>query len=415
MKRAFLTLSAVLVTFTLLTAGPAAAVGPAQATASYIVVFKGVADVDSQTGSLQQAFGFLSSFRYSHALRGFAARLTPNQATALSRLPFVAFVSPDATVSIDATAPIQSGDSAPTGVRRIAAASTSVAHVASGVAVAVIDTGGPIGTNPDLNVLNGKNCVNTAAQAVDDNGHGTHVTGTIAGKNNGSGVVGVAPGTTVYAVKVLNNAGSGSWAQVICGIDWVTANAAALNIKVASMSLGGSGSSDTNCGNSNFDAMHQAICNSTNAGVTYVVAAGNNGGSLANFRPAAYPEVLSVTAITDSDGKSGGTGGSPSCRPSEVDDSYASFSNYAVTAAAQNHTIAAPGVCILSDWLSNGFNTISGTSMATPHVTGSVALCIKQGSTPGSVLRDDAGPDHPEDALRCREPPRGRSQLRLHR
>ena len=345
-------------------------------------MFKGLADVDSQTGVLQQAFGFLSTFRYSHAISGFAARLTNAQAAALSRLPFVAFVAADQTVQADVTTPIQAGDAPPTGVRRIAAATLSVAHGASGVAVAVIDTGGSFG-NADLNEISGTNCISPGSLATDDNGHATHVAGTIGGRNNGSGVVGVAPGTTIYAVKVLNAAGSGSWSQVICGIDWVTANAAALNIKVASMSLGGSGSNDNNCGHSNFDPLHTAICNSVNAGVTYVVAAGNNGANMANFTPAAYPEVLAVTAMSDSDGVSGGIGGSPTCRTGETDDSYASFSNYASGAAAQNHTIAGPGVCILSDWLNNGFNVISGTSMATPHVSGSVALCLAQGATPG--------------------------------
>ena len=87
----------------------------------------------------------------------------------------------------------------------------------------------------------------------------------------------------IYSVRVLNNQGSGSWSSVICGIDWVTANASRLNIKVANMSLGGGGSDDGNCGNSNADALHKAICRSVAAGVTYVVAAGNDNANLAGF------------------------------------------------------------------------------------------------------------------------------------
>jgi subtilisin family serine protease len=106
------------------------------------------------------------------------------------------------------------------------------------VNVAVIDTGIDL-THPDLQAVNGTNCVSPGAPAQDDNGHGTHLAGTIAARNNGSGVTGMVPGTTVYAVKVLNAAGSGRESQFICGVDWVTANAARLNIKVANVSLGG--------------------------------------------------------------------------------------------------------------------------------------------------------------------------------
>jgi subtilisin family serine protease len=176
MKRAILTVSTALITFSLLTAARRPRSAPPPSTSPYIVVFKGVGDVDSQTGSLQQAFGFLSTFRYSYALSGFAARLTSAQVGALSRLAFVAFVSPDLTVQLADTAPIQASDSAPTDIRRIAAGTTSVIHGASGVRVAVIDTGGPA-NNPDLNAISGKNCISTGLPATDDNGHGTHCSG----------------------------------------------------------------------------------------------------------------------------------------------------------------------------------------------------------------------------------------------
>src|SRR2546430_5447791 len=146
--------------------------------------------------------------------------------------------------------PIAAGDCAPTGVRRLGAATTTTTREASTVNVAVIDSGIDL-AHPDLNAVSGKNCIRSGQPARDDNGHGTHVAGTIAARNNGAGVVGVAPATKLYAVKVVNAQGSGTDAQVICGIDWVTANAATLKIKVANMSLGGPGVDDGNCGNTN--------------------------------------------------------------------------------------------------------------------------------------------------------------------
>lgn len=253
----------------------------------------------------------------------------------------------------------------------------------------MIDTGIST-THPDLNVLGGVNC-SSGKSFEDGNGHGTHVAGTIAAKDDGQGVVGVAPGAPLYAVRVLNNAGSGSFADVICGIDWVTANAASKGIKVANMSLGGSGS-DGSCSS---DALHLAICNSVNAQVTYVVAAGNSNADFAGFVPAAYDQVLTVTAAADFNGQPGG-GAAATCR-ADVDDTAADLSNFTTAGSADStHTIAGPGVCILSTWKRGGYNTISGTSMATPHVTGTASLCLAgscAGMTPAQVaakLRSDA-------------------------
>lgn len=296
-------------------------------------------------------------------------------------------VVPDQTFSITDTQAIASGDTAPAGIKRIGGATSVVVHSPAGVNVAVIDTGIDL-DHPDLNAVHGTNCVTQGASSDDDQGHGTHVAGTIGAKNNGSGVVGVAPGTTVYAVKVLNNEGSGSTSAIACGIDWVAANANALNIRVANMSLGGSSSGSYTCGAGAFgiifDAMHRAICNATNAGVTFVVAAGNSNADQSGFVPAKYPQVLTVTAVSDTDGVGGGLGSVPSCRSGEADDRYASFSNYATTTSQQNHTIAAPGVCVHSTTMGGGYaSNWSGTSMASPHVAGAVALCIKSGATNG--------------------------------
>jgi subtilisin len=366
----------------LVSAGTASATVAAGTPGSYIVVLKAGFSSEAVAAEHARAYGASVSQQYSAALNGYAARLSGEALAHITADPRVEFVSEDRAV--EATDTLAAGEQVPTGVRRSGYANSTTAKPAASVRVAVIDTGIQL-TNPDLNAVAGKNCVNTANAPNDDNGHGTHVSGTIAAKNTGSGVVGAAPGTTLYAVKVLNAQGSGTWAQVICGIDWVAANAASLNIKVASMSLGGSGSNDNNCGNSNGDAMHKAICGAKAAGVTFVVAAGNSGTNLATFTPAAYPEVVTVTAVSDSDGLPGGTGGSPTCRTGELDDKYASFSNYAGSSdtVAKAHTVAAPGVCIRSTWLNSTYNTISGTSMATPHVSGAVALCISSGGCTG--------------------------------
>jgi subtilisin len=363
---------------------PASAAG---GDARYIVVYRdSLAGVDRETGRLEHSYGFQSDHRYRYALKGFAARLSDAQLARIRRDGNVAFISPDQPVQAVGTAPLAPGDAAPTGVRRVEAATETTTHQASNVNVAVIDTGIDL-THPDLNAVSGKNCLTKRknATAQDDNGHGTHVAGTIAARNNGSGVVGVAPGTRLYAVKVLDRSGSGTWSQVVCGIDWVTQNTASLNIKAVNMSLGGFGFADGDCGALIGDALNKAICQSTAAGVTYVVAAGNSASEFSTTVPAAYPEVLTVTAMSDSDGQPGALGGAPACRTVESDDSYATFSNFADPSDSGGiaHMVAGPGVCILSTWLGGGYRTASGTSMATPHVTGTVALCMGNGGAPG--------------------------------
>ena len=387
-------LSGVLFAFVVNLAMPGGPAAAADEPKSYIVVFRPGVASSAKTDDLERRQGFASDFRYASALQGFAARLNSLQLARLRADPDIAFVSADRVLHAIGSVPITAGDTVPPGVRRIGAATATTVREASTTNVAVIDSGIDL-SHPDLNAVNGKNCIGSGT-AKDDNGHGTHVAGTIGAKNNGSGVVGVAPGTKLYAVKVINAQGSGTDAQVICGIDWVTANAATLGIKVANMSLGGPGADDGNCGNTNADALHRAICNSVAAGVTYVVAAGNSSEDFAADVPANYNEVLTVTAMADFNGLPGG-GGSASCADGffEEDDAAASFSNFTTVGSSDAaHTIAAPGVCIQSTWPGNRYQTISGTSMASPHVAGAVALCFGEkgaggpctGLTPAQVI-----------------------------
>ncbi len=346
----------------------------------YIVTLKAGVNPASMANEMALQHGLGLRHVYRHALSGFAARVPAGRLKALAKDARVLAVHPDEFVSLDKrkcnTPPCGGGGDEPpvppasqiipTGVERINGdLSSALAGNGSGavnVDVAVIDTGIMTG-HSDLNVVGGINCSKgRASKYSDGNGHGTHVAGTIAAKDNNQGVVGVAPGARLWAVRVLNNAGSGFTSDIICGIDWVTEHAA--TIEVANMSLGGSGSDSGGCSG---HPQHQAICNSVAAGVTYVVAAGNESDDSAKHVPAAYDEVITVSALADFDGESGGEANA-TCR-NDSDDTFANFSNYGADV-----DIIAPGVCIESTWNDGGLNTISGTSMAAPHVAGAAAL-----------------------------------------
>ncbi len=242
------------------------------------------------------------------------------------------------------------------------------------VKVAVVDTGVEV-NHPDLkaNVLKSEGVGTGCQDTVDTGGHGSHVAGTIgAVGDNGQGVVGVNWAVSINGYAVLCSGGSGSMAGIAAGVNKAVAD----GNKVINMSLGGNGDSTT---------FHNAIINAKNSGVTVIVAAGNcwgqpqsqkcplpdqtQRGSSDYTYPAAYPEVITVAATTSSD-------------------QSASFSN-----RGNANDIAAPGVQIESTWPSTGYNTISGTSMATPHVVGAAAVLLS--------INPNLTPDQVQNALQC--------------
>ncbi|HET7532971.1 MAG TPA: S8 family serine peptidase [Nocardioidaceae bacterium] len=362
-----------------LSANAAPASGP-DGSAAYIVVLKDGAASGKVAAEHSRSHNAEVSHVYRSALKGYSARMSPTAVERVSRDSRVLYVQRDRAVQASA-------QSTPTGINRANADVSPTARINGldervNVDVAVIDTGVDL-DHADLNVQTSmaKNCT-TGKSADDGNGHGTHVAGTVGAIDNGDGVVGMAPGARIWPVRVLDNRGSGTFSGIVCGIDYVTAHAD--QIEVANMSLGGSGTDDRNCGNSNNDAMHRAICNSVAAGVTYVVAAGNETDDSANHVPAAYDEVITVSALADFNGLPGG-GAAATCR-SDVDDTFANFSNY-----GSDVDLIAPGVCINSTWKGGGYNTISGTSMASPHVAGGAALY--------AANNPSAGPSQVKSAL----------------
>ncbi len=360
-----------------LAASPASSAPAAAASSGYIVVL----DDDAAARTVAQAhadrFGFELGHVYSSALQGYSTTMTSSVATLVAALPGVASVQKDTPVHATA-------QTTPTGINRADADLSPTAAINGvdqrvNVDVAVIDTGVDL-THPDLNVYRAgaKNCALLGLNANDDHGHGSHVAGTIGALDNASGVVGMAPGARIWPVKVLNALGSGMNSDVICGIDYVTSKSA--EIEVVNMSLGGAGRDDGNCGKTNNDAMHKSICAAVASGITFVVAAGNDSADASTFTPAAYDEVITVSALADFNGAPGG-GAASTCR-ADQDDTFASFSNF-----GSDVDIIAPGVCIYSTSMNGGYATLSGTSMASPHVAGGAALfaAINPSATPAQV------------------------------
>ena len=376
------------------------AIVPAFAEGDYIVVLK---DGMSPTRAAR-GHGAVPTHVYKYALRGYAATLTDEALARAEADPRVLFVSPDTEFHAESCAGVsgQEMQCVPIWGDRVkverSSAKSGDGRGSVNINVAVLDTGiDP--THPDLNVVGGVNCANGKSYA-DGNGHGTGVAGIIGARDNSFGLVGVAPGANLWAVRVLTDKGRGSQSQILCGVDWVTSTRTdsdpTNDIAVANMSLSASGEDDGNCGLTNKDAAHLAICNSVAAGVTYVVAATNETADIQTHVPAAYDEVLTATAMADCVGQPGGLSDCSSqraagaldfgCLPQTRDDTFACFSNFATLPADQAHTVAAPGVAdrILLPGSFNGAGT--GTSFASPVVAGTVALCIASGHRPCAGL-----------------------------
>jgi subtilisin len=350
--------------------------GAAPETGKYIVVLRDTAAAASVADAHADRFGADVSHVYRHALKGYAAEMSAGAAARIADLPVVRWVEQDRPVRV-AAQPL------PTGINRVDAELSPTAKINNvdervNVDVAVLDTGAANHVDLNINRAGAKDCINPLGNASDLHGHGTHVSGTVAALDNNDGVVGVAPGARIWPVKVLTDAGSGLVSHIVCGIDYVTSKAG--QIEVANMSLTGGGSDDNNCGNTNNDSEHRAICRAVNAGITFVVAAGNNSRNASAEVPAAYDEVITVSSLADFNGLPGG-GAAATCT-SDVDDTLSSFSNFGADV-----DLIAPGSCIRSTGFTGGYATMSGTSMASPHVAGGAALykANNPGATPAQV------------------------------
>ncbi len=334
---------------------------------------------------------------YQSALHGFSASGRPEALQELREDPRVLIVENDRFVRAEV-------QTLPTGIDRIEADQNIIADIDGSddrvdVDIAIIDTGIDL-DHPDLNVYMSIDCTGggpgsstCSGTGNDNNGHGSHVAGTAAALDNDFGVVGIAPGARLWAVKVLGAGGTGFLIDIIGGIDWVTLHAPANDcvggetattkcIEVANMSLGLQGQSS---------AFRLAIQNSVSKGVVYVTSAGNDDEDVYgpdgtfdtndDFIPQAYPEVAAISAMVDTDGQPGGLGSSTS---SGDDDSFASFSNFGLSVVGGNPVnspglsidLILPGRSILSTYKNGNYAIISGTSMSSPHAAGLAALYI---------------------------------------
>ncbi len=360
-----------------MTAGTAAADAPGAtataATQTWIVTLANNVDAASVGPALASQRGGRLLSVYTHVLDGFAFAGSADAAAALAQNPRVA--------RVELARGLHAVEIAPNGILRTSAWAahqagyTGVTSGGAPVHIAIVDTGiklDHVDLVQNIDAADGVNCIDPGQPPNDDHGHGTHVAGTAAAAFNGEGVVGMATDAKLIPIKVLNSTGFGTDAQVICGLDHVAAVAEAKpGPYVVNMSLGDPNRpNETTCDAS---ALHQAICNLTAKGVTVVAAAGNDGADAAGFVPAAYDEVIAVSAFADFDGQRSFAG----CQMDfseygyQCDDNLADFSNYGSVI-----DVTAPGVHIQSDWIDGGTTTLSGTSMAAPHVAGAAALVL---------------------------------------
>jgi subtilisin len=247
-----------------------------------------------------------------------------------------------------------------------------------GVGVATVDTG--IDTSsPELNVAGGVNCSSEPGSNYSDlEGHGTEVAGVLAAEDNSFGVVGVAPGTPLYSVRVLNAEGEGELSNLLCGLNWIAAHRSQIRVLNMSLVAGseeegfGPEAEDHACGLRNHDPLHFAICKLVAAGITVVAGAGNEGEEVGGFIPAGYSQMITASGLADTDGRPGGRGGP--CADGETfgDDVFAPFSNY-----GSANDVAAVATCIYTDY-ENVLALDDGTSFAAPAVSGAAALLLKR-------------------------------------
>jgi len=298
-------------------------------------------------------------FTYASAVEGFAVKLSKSEYLLLSKQPGIK-IYPDRFVMLAKPIPVptQPPQSVPYGITRVGYADYTGTHLAW-----IIDTGIDL-NHPDLNVntLKAKTFVTRTTTAEDDNGHGTHCAGIVAAKNNTIGVIGVASNAFVVPVKVLDKRGSGALSTIIAGIDYVAANSTAGD--AANLSLGGSA----------YDPIDQAVINLGDGGVFVAMAAGNESDDANNHSPA-RADGLNLYTVSACD----------------INDNWATFSNYG------NPPIdfCAPGVSVYSTYKGDTYATMSGTSMAAPHVCGLLLLTNGSVRIDGYVSGDPDGTPDP--------------------